>query len=438
MGQYKGQPTKRIEDLPNHGDTAQIKGILLNPGLIFPAQNKERGVLASVNDTTEKTAPKGAIDQIWDCLSQIMHAFAEANKTAKIFMLKWDIKDGFWHLACIEGEENNFAYVLPQPKEEPIRIVISTSLQMGWVKSPAYFYAATETARDVAKEYIEMPVTSLRNHKFVKYTIGNKEYEALPTTATKTTGFLYMVEVYVNDFMSLVIPILQEHLLHVAMAVMMVIYDVFPLDDNDTNDPISERKLIKDEGRYSTQKMLLGFDFKGLAKTMWLDSAKKEKLLTLLKSWIRVGMMGMAGIPFKEFELVMAKTQPAFTCIPAGAGLLSPCNRILKLHLAFVYLHKNCKVLTTIKGCQYLLHNSTLAPTQCHKLMCGWPDYIGIVDASSYSVRGVVFGELSACTPMVLRWKWPEDIRANIKHCRIEWAPSPTWTLRWPVSLCCG
>ena len=54
------------------------------------------GVLASVNDTKEKTAPAGAIDQIGKCLSRITHAFAEADNTVKIFMAKWDIKDGFW------------------------------------------------------------------------------------------------------------------------------------------------------------------------------------------------------------------------------------------------------------------------------------------------------------------------------------------------------
>jgi hypothetical protein len=47
--------------------------------------------------------------------------FAEADKTTKIFMAKWDIKDGVWCLDCTEGEEYyNFAYVLPQPEEEPI------------------------------------------------------------------------------------------------------------------------------------------------------------------------------------------------------------------------------------------------------------------------------------------------------------------------------
>jgi hypothetical protein len=66
----------------------------------------------------------------------------------------------------------------------------------------------------------------------------------------------------------------------------MGIHDVFSLDDNDSNNPISERKLIKDEEQYFTQKTLLGFDFDGSAKTMWLELAKREKLLTILKSWI--------------------------------------------------------------------------------------------------------------------------------------------------------
>ncbi len=104
--------------------------------LSFRLKLKNGGVLASVNDTTEKNAPKGVIDQIGDCLSQIINAFAKTDDTAKIFMAKWDIKDGFWCLDCAEGEEYNFAYVLPQPEEEPIRIVIPTSLQMGWMESP--------------------------------------------------------------------------------------------------------------------------------------------------------------------------------------------------------------------------------------------------------------------------------------------------------------
>jgi hypothetical protein len=141
----------------------------------------------------------------------------------------------------------------------------------------------------------------------------------------------YIVEVYVDDFMSLLIPISQEQLRHVTMAVMTGIQDVFPPDNDDSNDPISEKKLRQQEGQFSTCKMLLGFNFDGIMKTLWLEDAKWEKLLTGLKGWVCVGEQGMAGIPFNKFESVTAKLRHAFTCIPARVGLLSPCNKIIQL-----------------------------------------------------------------------------------------------------------
>ena len=68
----------------------------------------------------------------------------------------------------------------------------------------------------------------------------------------------------------------------------------------------------------------------------------------------------------------------------------------------------------SIKGCQTLLRESTCKPTRCRELTIGWPDYVGIVDASSHGVGGVVVGELSGCVPTVFRWQWPEDIRQQL------------------------
>ncbi len=51
----------------------------------FRLKLKNGGVLASVDDTTEKTALKGANDQIGDCLTRIIHAFAETDDTANIY-----------------------------------------------------------------------------------------------------------------------------------------------------------------------------------------------------------------------------------------------------------------------------------------------------------------------------------------------------------------
>ena len=66
--------------------------------LSFALRLEDGGVVESVNDTTEKLAPRGAIDQLGHSLKRIIHAFTEANDDAVILMAKWDIQDGFWWL----------------------------------------------------------------------------------------------------------------------------------------------------------------------------------------------------------------------------------------------------------------------------------------------------------------------------------------------------
>jgi hypothetical protein len=112
----------------------------------------------------------------------VIHAFAEATEDDKIFMAKWNIKDGFWRLDANKGDEWNFAYVLPQPPGEPIKIVIPTSLQMGWVESPPYFCVATETSRDIATTYCETEIVTLPSHKSDKHVSENDAMRELTDT----------------------------------------------------------------------------------------------------------------------------------------------------------------------------------------------------------------------------------------------------------------
>ena len=44
--------------------------------------------MATVNDTMVKSTPKGAIDQLGECLTRVIHVFAKADDDAKIFMAK--------------------------------------------------------------------------------------------------------------------------------------------------------------------------------------------------------------------------------------------------------------------------------------------------------------------------------------------------------------
>ena len=46
--------------------------------------------------------------------------------------------------------------------------------------------------------------------------------------------------------------------------------------------------------------------------------------------------------------------------------------------------------------------------------MAGWPDFIGVVDASTHGVGGVIIGKLSECPTTVFRLQWPPDITKNV------------------------
>jgi hypothetical protein len=281
----KDNPPTQLKISPIAAIPHKSRGLRSILDLSFSLRLKNGGILPSVNDTTIKTAPKGALDQLGHALSRIIHAFAESDNTpnsvdtpnAKIFMAKWDVKDGFWRMMCEEGEEWNFAYVLPQRAGEPIKLVVPTSLQVGSVESPPYFCAALETARDIAMEYANTKVGSLPEHKFTHYTQGDSEATLLPgeeTGACPGKGFLYCVEVYIDNFMSIVIPMSKAQLDHVANAIMRGIHDVFSADIINSNDPISEKKMMKGEAQYRTFKTLLGFDFEGKQKN---NVARGEK-----------------------------------------------------------------------------------------------------------------------------------------------------------------
>ncbi len=111
-------------------------------------------------------------------------------------------------------------------------------------------------------------------HKFTHYVLGYQAYNELTELDDLFKFLQYLLEVYVDDFVSLVIPTSQEQLRHVSTGTMMGIHNVFPADDNNANDPISEEKLKQCKEEYATRKTILGFDFDGVNKTIWLEEAK--------------------------------------------------------------------------------------------------------------------------------------------------------------------
>ncbi len=83
----KDSPPTELKISPIAAIPHKSKAFWLILDLLFQLRLKHGGVWKAVNNTTTRTAPGGAIDQIGDCLSRIIHAFAKAEPDAKVFMV---------------------------------------------------------------------------------------------------------------------------------------------------------------------------------------------------------------------------------------------------------------------------------------------------------------------------------------------------------------
>jgi hypothetical protein len=104
--------------------------------------------LESVNDSSD-------MFELGNVIPQIIWTMKLSKDTTTPFMFsKVNLKDGYWRMAVNEEDAWNFAYVLPGASpHNTIQLVIPDALQIGWSKSPPFFYAATETARATTSSY---------------------------------------------------------------------------------------------------------------------------------------------------------------------------------------------------------------------------------------------------------------------------------------------
>ena len=110
-------------------------------------------------------------------LARIVDVLAMARKgDSNILSSKLDTKDEFWRMVCEEGQEWNFVYVLPNHSGKPPEIVVSPTLQIGWVLSPTFFFAISVTAQDVAASYVYETQGTLLKHPLEDLKMPDEEF----------------------------------------------------------------------------------------------------------------------------------------------------------------------------------------------------------------------------------------------------------------------
>jgi hypothetical protein len=166
--------------------------------LLFPVYQDQNGIITitqdSVNNTTVLQAPSELVKEIGKVLPRLLHYMQDMPKGLHLLFCKLDISDGFWCLVVRKQDSFNFAYVLPQREEEPVRIVVPSAVQMGRVESPPLFCTIMGSARDLTQHLVDTNA-ELPPHPFE----SEMQIQHVPRRARAVT-LSKLLEVYVDDF----------------------------------------------------------------------------------------------------------------------------------------------------------------------------------------------------------------------------------------------
>jgi hypothetical protein len=363
----------------------------------------------SVNDTTVRLAPDGPVKELGNVLPRILDFMSTVPAEEHIHFAKIDLADGYWRMIVDPEERWNFAYVMPSLPGEPIRLVIPSALQMGWNESPAYFCATTETARDVAQSWIDdsLPLPVHPMEPLAKPTV--------PARRQTSKGPRHqMSAVYVDDFLGACVEDASGTFLQTtARATLHAIHSVFPspaaTGTPDAKDPISEKKMLKGDGRWDTKKEVLGYLLDGVARTVQLPPDRAADLLKEIASILR-----KQRVPLKRFRSIAGRLQHAARILPAARAFFTPINNALRGLPSFVGLSRTGEVRHALIDIAAVIRDLAHRPTHVSELVQGSLAHTGYCDASAFGAGGVWFGGDQDMDPIVWRVEWPPDITTAV------------------------
>jgi hypothetical protein len=383
-------------------------GVRLAPKL---GQRKAETIIQeAVNDTTVPLAPRTPVREIGKVLPRVFEFMASTPEGQEILLSKVDLSDGFWRIIVEEAARWNFCYVMPDPPGAPIRIVIPSALQMGWMESPQYFCTATETGRDfiqwLVDQKIDCPPHPLEKFMLPADLVGTLG-ETDPAPSDENQG-ASSINVYVDDYILAVVEDAQRTLLRrIARATLYGVHSIFPPPEitkhEGGKDSVSIKKLQKGDATFLPQKIVLGFLLDGRKRTVQLPQEKADKLCTELQRILK-----KSRVPSKRFLSVVGRISNATRILPAAKGLMTPLYKALRGEPKMVGIGKHSDLRLALADMRQIILSLGARATHVNELVQLTPKAAGTCDASSEGAGGVWLG--SSFQPTVWRVQWPDDV----------------------------
>lgn len=402
-----------------------LPGLRLSPLGVVPQRDRRSRLIvdytySGVNEDTARLAPPEAMQfgkALQRFLTKVVHA---APSYGPVYLAKIDIADGFYRIGLYPRDIPRLGVILPTTEREPL-VALPLALPMGWVESPPYFTAVTETACDLLNAALRRgwdhppphPLESLAATQpatpvgtAMPSTTGDATPGPVPafkgSPGTNASPLAYG-DVYVDDFLlAAQTKRHQQRVLRTALhAIDRVLRPLAATDRSSRKEPVSTKKLRQGDAYWATRKTILGWDFDTVAGTLNLPPHRLDRLYALLDAFPPTRRRAPVG----EWHRLLGELRSMTAALPGARGLFSALqdslragdrHRVRLSRLAHASLADFRAIADTLR----------VRPTRFRELIpVGTPVAHGACDACQKGMGGVWF--FPDAPPVVWRAAFP-------------------------------
>jgi hypothetical protein len=393
-----------------------LKNLRVSPLGVVPQRNRRPRTIvdytfSNVNSETIRLAPADAM-QFGKALPRLLQGIFDADpRYGPVHLIKVDIADGFYRICLNPADIPKLGVVFPtKPGDEPM-VAFPLRLPMGWVDSPPYFCAATETVADLANARInwhppphrlDADADTLPDPSGPTAVPASRSPAPFPASTLEPPTRhqrrkrlrrkpLAQFDLYCDDFLGAAQGSsrrrkrLRRVLLH---SLDEVFRPLEPTDSPYRQEPASVKKLKKGDACWSTRHIILGWLVDTVRLTIELPPHRVERLLAILASIAPT----QKRIQVVKWHKLLGELRSMLLGLPGAKGLFSVLQETLR-HQTDNRVRLSRAVHAFLNDFRWLAQDLTSRPTRLAEILPQEPAAVGAVDAAGAGMGGVWYVE---------------------------------------------
>ena len=463
-------PFRMVQQLQSLG---HLLGLRVSPMGVVPQRNRRPRIIVDlsfydINRDTVNFAPKHAM-QFGRTLERLLYQIRHANpRYGHVYLAKVDLSDGFYRVALHDSAIAKLAVALPRfPGEEQL-LALPLVLPMGWVESPPFFCAVTETAADLTNQWpanspplphplegvsqtppppdevspTPSPETAapLRPHPTEAVPLAPHVDAATPAAPLAPAPPVLrpfhkpvrVTDLYMDDFIQAVQGNPLARLNHLRKLLHSIDAVFRPLDSQDSphrKHVPSMKKFLQGDAYLSTRKIVLGWLIDTVRQTLELPPHRIERLQTIFDS-----LRFRNRIATKQWHKILGELRSMSIGIPGSRGLFSLLQEGLR-HSDRYRIRITTQMRDMLEDFEHLTQSLASRPTEIAEIVPDHPVAVGTHDA--LALAWAVFGCPPLLTPTSApccgEHPSPPTFKLDLFPQTTLMATSPTPTWNWPA-----